>query len=98
MMVRTALYEAANILMSRVMRFSALKLRGMEVATRRGLKRAKVALTRKIGVILHRMWDAPTTDGTKKPAATTTETHRKRRARYSAPNSALARRARHWRS
>lgn len=55
-MVRTALYEAANILLSRVTRFSALKRWGMDLAKRRGLKRAKVALARKIGVILHRMW------------------------------------------
>jgi transposase len=55
-MVRTALYEAANILLSRVSRFSALKRWGMDLAKRRGLKRAKVALARKIGVILHRMW------------------------------------------
>lgn len=52
--------EAANILLSRVARFSALKRRSMEVAQRRGLNRARVALARKIGVILHRMW----TDGT----------------------------------
>ena len=55
-MVRTALYEAANALLSRVTRFSALKRWGMDVAKRRGMKRAKVALARKIGVILHRMW------------------------------------------
>ena len=55
-MVRTALYEAANILLSRVTRFSALKRWAVEVAKRRGLKRAKVALARKIGVVLHRMW------------------------------------------
>jgi transposase len=55
-MVRTALYEAANILLSRVTRFSALKRWGLDIAKRRGLKRAKVALARKIGVILHRMW------------------------------------------
>lgn len=54
-MVRTALYEAANILLSRVTRFSALKRWGMDLAKRRGTKRAKVALARKIGVILHRM-------------------------------------------
>jgi len=35
---------------------SALKRWAVEVAKRRGLKRAKVALARKIGVILHRMW------------------------------------------
>jgi transposase len=55
-MVRTALYEAANILLSRMTRFSALKRWGMDVLKRRGTKRAKVALARKIGVILHRMW------------------------------------------
>lgn len=55
-MVRTALYEAANILLSRVTQFSSLKRWGMDVAKRRGTKRAKVALARKIGMILHRMW------------------------------------------
>ncbi len=55
-MVRTALYEAANILLSRVTRFSSLKRWGMDVAKRRGTKRAKVALARTIGMILHRMW------------------------------------------
>ena len=55
-MVRTALYEAANVLLSRITRFSKLKRWGMDVAKRRGSKRAKVALARKIAVILHRMW------------------------------------------
>jgi transposase len=60
-MVRTALYEAANVLLSRVTRFSALKRWGLEVAKRRGLKRAKVAVARKLAVILHRMWIDGTT-------------------------------------
>jgi transposase len=34
---------------------------GMDVAKRRGSKRAKVTLARKIGVILHRMWVDGTT-------------------------------------
>ena len=55
-MVRTALYEAANSLLSPNTRFSALKRCGLEVAQRRGLKRAKVAVARKLAVILHRMW------------------------------------------
>jgi transposase len=55
-MVRTALYEAANALLLRVERFSTLKRWAMEVAKRRGMKRAKVALARKLAVILHRMW------------------------------------------
>jgi transposase len=62
-MVRTALYESANVLLSRIMRFSRLKRWGMDIAKRRGSKRAKVALARKIGVILHRMW----VDGTTYP-------------------------------
>ncbi len=60
-MVRTALYEAANVLLSRVTRFSKLKRWGMDVAKRRGSKRAKVALARKIAVILHRIWIDGTT-------------------------------------
>jgi len=55
-MVRTALYEAANAVLSRPTRFSTLKRWAMDVAKRRGLKRAKVALARKLGSVLHRMW------------------------------------------
>ena len=69
-MVRTALYEAANVLLSRVTRFSALKRWGLEVAKRRGLQRAKVAVARKLAVILHRMWiDGSTFRWTKTEAA-----------------------------
>ena len=49
-MVRTALYEAANVLLSRITRFSKLKRWGMDVAKRRGSKRAKVALAGRLGV------------------------------------------------
>ena len=59
-MVRTALYEGAHIMLTRAARFSALKRWAMEVAKRRGMKRAKVALARKLAVILHRIWS----DGT----------------------------------
>jgi transposase len=55
-MVRTVLFEAANVMLSRVTRFSALKAWALQVAKLRGLKRAKVALARKLGVVLHRMW------------------------------------------
>src|SRR5262245_8128360 len=69
-MVRTALYEAANVLLSRVTRFSALKRWGLEVAKRRGMKRAKVAVARKLAVILHRIWiDGSTFRWTKSEAA-----------------------------
>jgi transposase len=55
-MVRTALFEAAHIMLTRATRFSGLKRWALEVAKRRGMKRAKVALARKLGVVLHRMW------------------------------------------
>ena len=55
-MERTALYEAAHIMLSRVTRFSSLKRWALDVARRRGLKRAKVALARKLATVLHRMW------------------------------------------
>jgi transposase len=55
-LVRTALYEAAHIMLTRAVRFSGLKRWAMEVAKRRGMKRAKVALARKLAVVLHAMW------------------------------------------
>lgn len=55
-MVRTVLFEAAHIMLTRAPRFSALKHWALGVAKRRGMKRAKVALARKLAVVLHRMW------------------------------------------
>ena len=55
-MVRTALYEAASVMLTRTVRFSGLKAWAVAVARRRGTKKARVALARKLGVILHRMW------------------------------------------
>jgi transposase len=60
-MVRTALYEAAHIMLTRAVRFSTLKRWALEVARRRGMRRAKVALARKLAGILHRMWVEGTT-------------------------------------
>ena len=60
-LVRTALFEAAHVMLTRATRFSSLKRWALDVARRRGMKRAKVALARKLGVVLHRMW----VDGTK---------------------------------
>jgi transposase len=54
-MVRMALYEAANVLLSRTTRVSTLKRWALAVAKRRGVKRAKVALARKLASILHRI-------------------------------------------
>ena len=54
--VRTALYEAANVILTRPVKGSGLKSWAMKLARRAGMKKAKVALARKLAVILHRMW------------------------------------------
>ena len=54
--VRTALYEAAHTILTRPVKRSALKAWAMRVARKRGMERAKVALARKLAVVLHRMW------------------------------------------
>lgn len=53
---RTALYEAANVLLVRSKKWSSLRAWGLAVAKRRGMARARVAVARKLSVILHRMW------------------------------------------
>ena len=55
--VRTALHEAANAILTRPLKgATALKSWAMKLAKRAGMAKAKVALARKLGVILHRMW------------------------------------------
>ena len=54
--VRTALHDAANALLTRAGKFSTLKRWAMDVAKRRGMRRAKVALARKLATVLHRIW------------------------------------------
>jgi len=53
--VRTALYEAANIILTRPVKGSQLKSWAARVANRAGMKKAKVALARKLAVVMHRM-------------------------------------------
>jgi transposase len=55
-LARTALYEAAHSLLIRGTKWSALRAWGMNIAKRRGMARARVAVARKLAVILHRMW------------------------------------------
>jgi transposase len=55
-MVRTTLYEAAQILLVRTTKWSWLKAWAMQIARRRGMKRAIVALARRLAVIMHRIW------------------------------------------
>jgi transposase len=55
-MLRTMLYEAAQSLLTHAGKWSWLKAWGMRVAQRRGMRRAIVAVARRLAVILHRMW------------------------------------------
>ena len=54
--VREVLVQAALTLLTRVHRWSALKAWGVAIAKRRGLRRAIVAVARKLAIIMHRMW------------------------------------------
>jgi transposase len=53
--VRTALFESAHIIITKPIKGSRLKSWAMRLAKRVGLKKAKVALARKLAVIMHRM-------------------------------------------
>ena len=54
--VRAALYEAAHIILTKPIKgCSRLKSWAMRIARRAGMNKAKVALARKLAVILHRM-------------------------------------------
>ena len=53
--VRVALYEAANVILTRRVKGSALKDWALAIGRRTGPKKAKVALARKLAVVMHRM-------------------------------------------
>ena len=55
-MMRAMLYEAAPIMLVRSTKWSWLKAWGMKIARHRGMKKAIVALARRLAVILHRIW------------------------------------------
>ena len=54
-MMRVMLYEAAQSMM-RSKKWSWLKAWAMQIARRRGMKKAIVALARRLAVIMHRIW------------------------------------------
>ena len=55
-LLRTYLYEAASVMLHRTKKWSTLKAWGLRLAKRIGAKKAKVAIARKIAVILHCIW------------------------------------------
>ena len=54
--VRSLLYEAAAIVLTRVRRPSALRSWGLKLMKRAGFKRAAVGVAHKLAIILHAMW------------------------------------------
>jgi len=55
-MMRTMLYEAAQSMLVHSTKWSWLKAWAMKIAKNRGMKKAIVALARRLAVILHRIW------------------------------------------
>ena len=53
--VRTGLFESSHVILTKPVRGFALKSWAMRLAKRVGMKKAKVALARKLAVIMHRM-------------------------------------------
>ena len=59
--VRTACFQAAHIIVTKPIKGGWLKSWALKLAKRVGMKKAKVALARRLAVILHRMWIDGTT-------------------------------------
>jgi transposase len=55
-MMRTMLYEAAQSMLFHSTKWSWLKAWAMKIARHRGMKKAVVALARRLAVIMHRIW------------------------------------------
>src|ERR1700685_196104 len=55
-MMRVMLYEAAQVMLTRTNKWSWLKAWAMKIARHRGMKKAVVALARRLAVIMHRIW------------------------------------------
>jgi transposase len=55
-MLRALLYEGAQTVLTRSVKWSWLRAWAMNIARSRGLKRAIVALARRLAVIMHRIW------------------------------------------
>jgi transposase len=55
-MMRVMLYEAAQVMLTRTNKWSWLKAWAVKIARHRGMKKAIVALARRLAVIMHRIW------------------------------------------
>jgi len=55
-MLRRALYESANSILGRLKKDCALKRWGLKLAEHKGAKRARVAVARKLAILMHKLW------------------------------------------
>ena len=53
---RSALFIAAHVMLTRSCQWTSIKAWGMRIAQRSSLTMAKIAVARKLAVIMHRMW------------------------------------------
>jgi transposase len=55
-MMRTVLFEAAQSMLTRTIKWSWLKAWGIKIARHRGMRRAIIAVARRMAVVMHRIW------------------------------------------
>ncbi len=55
-MMRTVLFEAAQSMLTRTIKWSWLKTWGIKIARHRGMRRAIIAVARRMAVVMHRIW------------------------------------------
>jgi len=85
-LLRSYLFEAANVLLIKVQRWSALKAWGTRLAKRVGFNKAKVAVARKLAVIMHRMLiTGETFRWSEKEITVSSSAGRRRRSPYHRP-------------
>jgi transposase len=51
-----AVHQSALALLTRSKKYSGIRVWGLGIAKRRGLRRAAVAVARKLAVLMHRVW------------------------------------------
>jgi transposase len=55
-MTRVHLVQAATVLLISSRKWSTLRAWGMKIAKKRGMNKARIAVARKLAIVLHRMW------------------------------------------
>lgn len=58
---RTALFTAAHVMLTRSRQWTSIRAWGLKIAKRSSLKKATIAVARKLAAVMHRVWhdDAP---------------------------------------